>query len=79
MWTMKIMVPATTSDYCPFKKGPMGRPGNQSSRGDTGDKGYPGFEGHPGQDENQVLKDQRVKLDFLVKKEILEIMYTCIL
>ena len=37
-------------DYCPFKKGPMGRPGNQGSRGDTGDKGYPGFEGHPGQD-----------------------------
>ena len=37
-------------DYCPFKKGPMGRPGNQGPRGDTGDKEYPGFEGHPGKD-----------------------------
>ena len=37
-------------DYCPFKKGPTGRPGNQGPRGDTGDQGYFGPNGHDGQD-----------------------------
>ena len=49
-------------DYCPFKRGPMGRPGYPGARGETGDKGYPGPKGQPGQDGKPGPKGPKGKM-----------------
>ena len=49
-------------DYCPFKRGPTGRPGYPGARGDTGDKGYAGPKGQPGQDGKPGPKGPKGKI-----------------
>ena len=67
----------------PGSHGFVGNPGHQGPPGPQGPQSEVQDDLEVHQDlkvildktENQVLKDQRVKLDFLVKKENLEMMY----
>ena len=49
-------------DYCPFKRGPKGRPGYPGPRGDTGDKGYAGPKGQPGRNGKPGSKGPKGKI-----------------